>query len=196
MHLHHDYFGYTSIHAIAILAPFLFVSRPLWVRLSCIVVIFLSSLSTILAASRAGMAFVLLTTLVTVTVSLWISVEVHLRRRVFAGGVFCLLAFSLVLGAISYKNDPVRWGRLKERIEEGFHGDALQIVGEGPVVHGDTARPIVARAAWKLAQRHPWGIDGSRQGYELAVRQLYPNPVNDLNHSHNGWLDTCLEEHN
>ncbi len=192
LHHHHDYFGYTAIHAISILGPLLIFSPRKSTRTAAVLVICLSVFSTILAASRAGLSFVLLTTLATVFVSLWVKTSPRLRHRILVMGLPVMMLFLTGVGTLAYRNDKTRWARLQTRLAEGFQGDALKIVGEGPLVDGDTARPLIARAAWTLAKYHPWGLDGTRQAYQTAMKRIYPQPVNNLDHSHNGWLDTCI----
>lgn len=192
LHHHHDYFGYSAIHAISILGPFLVLSPRKAFRITAFVVIILSIISTILAASRAGLAFVLLTTLATVLLSVWLKTSGALRHKILFTGLPLATLFLAGVGTLAYRTDRVRWGELKVRLEGGFQGDALKLVGEGPLAHGDTLRPLVARAAWELAKNHPWGLDGSRQAYYTAIRRVYDQPVNNLDHAHNGWLDTTL----
>jgi O-antigen ligase len=60
------------------------------------------------------------------------------------------------------------------------------------VNNGDGSRVILFRSGVELVSKNPWGIDGSRQAYKKLLRKECPEPVIDMAHAHNGWIDTAL----
>jgi len=192
IHKHHDYYGCAGTYSIAILGPLLILGSARWLKCLGFGAIFLSVCSTILACSRTGLAFVALTSAASILIPTCLLARERARGRILFFGAVLTLIFFLGAGILSFVHDKERWGKMSSRIAEGFHGDALQIIGAGPSVDGDTMRVLGARAGLVLTKAQPWGINGSNSAYADALHKVYPDPVNALDHSHNGWVDTCL----
>lgn len=180
-------------------------------RLSAALLVVAALSSTVLARSRAGVAFAMLGgILVLLAAYSW---QGFLQRRhVLLGlGAFALIASSF--GVLTVKDDS-RWMRMATELSAGLLGDSLRIECEGveilqtelasrygesraqslldSVRYGDGSRMVVVRAGMDLALSHPWGSDGSRQAFQKLLREKCPEPAISMAHTHNGWIDTLL----
>ncbi len=216
LHEHHADLGYTGIQAITFLTIYLvFFAKNLLVRLFIGISISLSILSSIIARGRAGSLFTILSLLINTFLALK-----YVTARDFFKYKKLLLIVSIAIvssmAIISKNVDSDRWRGVTERLQSGFHGDALQIVCDGPsALHksisnpnhinedkynkivndlntGDSYRITTARAGIQLVQEFPMGMSGSKDAYAAAIRTKCLVPKIPMDHTHNGWIDTAL----
>jgi len=68
-----------------------------------------------------------------------------------------------------------------------------QIEARSRVMHGDSARIILAKAGFELSKIYPLGFNGSKKSYQQAiVKYCGKLPFVEYSHAHNAWLDTAL----
>jgi hypothetical protein len=61
------------------------------------------------------------------------------------------------------------------------------------IIHGDSARVILAKAGFVLSINYPLGINGARGAYQQAIINYCGRlPFVEYSHTHNAWLDTSL----
>lgn len=208
---HHADLGYAAGQTVILMAAAI-VATDRKFRFWAIAFIVAALLSTALARSRAGLAFSVLG-LFLVFVPAYLAQASRHRRHVLAGSAVLLFVVS-ALTAFAVKDDS-RWRDMTKQLVAGFLGNAIQIECEGTasikseivsmygageqsntvinsVRDGDGARMVVLRAGIELAMKHPWGSDGSRQGFEKLLRRECQSPAISMAHAHNGWIDTLL----
>lgn len=208
---HHADIGYAAGQAVVLLSVAIVAGRK-GLRVPAMLIILSCLASTIFARSRAGSAFCLVGSALVFGMAYLIRARQH-RIVLVAGlaGIFLVGSLSL---ALAFKEDP-RWRTMVLQLVAGFQGDAIQIQCEGTasieaditkkytpagqaqsvidsVRDGDAARMVVLRASLRLALKHPWGIDGSRQAYQKLLKQECARPAILMAHAHNGWIDTML----
>ena len=216
LHEHHADLGYTGIQAITFLTIYLvFFAKGLLVRLLIGISISLSILSSIIARGRAGSLFTILTLLMNTLLAL----KYESARDIFKYKKILLIVSIAIVSSmtiISKNVDSDRWRGVTERLQSGFHGDALQIVCDGPsALHksisnpnlidndqynkivndlntGDSYRITTARAGIQLIQEFPMGMSGSKDAYAAAIKTKCETPSIKMDHTHNGWIDTAL----
>lgn len=207
---HHADLGYAAGQSVVLLAAAIVADESKRTRLLATAMIIACLLSTALAHSRAGLGFSLIGGLLVVGVSFAASSS-YRQKQVFVRLIGLVSVGALVL-TMAVKND-VRWGNMTSELAAGFYGNAIQLECEGTasiepqifanygdqspriitsVEYGDGSRVVVLRAGIALALKHPWGSDGSRQGFQKLLRQECANPAISMAHTHNGWLDTVL----
>jgi len=209
---HHADLGYAAGHAVILLSAWL-VAGKRENRSWAVVLIGAALISTMVAQSRAGLAFAVLGVLL-VFVPAYLAQAPSRKRRYVLAGLAALLVAGMSVLVLAVKEDP-RWRDMLVRISAGFLGNAIQIECEGTasvestiismygpgkqaqdltsnIRAGDGARPVVLRAGLQLALKHPWGSDGSRQAFQKLLKQECPNPAISMAHAHNGWVDTML----
>lgn len=127
----------------------------------------------------------------------------------------------VVIGFLLYVNrSDVRWGSMWDKMEVGFNmNNPVNIIcndlsmddidevrrayeggGEGYVDllvagirDGDGARILMQRAGFELILRFPWGLDGSREGYQKRIAQVCGHaPALVFSHAHNAWINLIL----
>ncbi len=216
IHEHHADLGYTAIQAITFLTLYLvFFARELLTKVLLGIVISLSILSTIIARSRAGSLFTILT-LITNAFLIFkyqTSKEIFRNRNILLISSILIIAFMTV---ISKNVDSDRWRGVTERLYSGFQGDAIQIICDGPLAlqqslsnpdliqnekykkivdnlsTGDSYRILTARAGIELMKDFPMGMSGSKDAYAAAIKTKCETPSIKMDHTHNGWIDTAL----
>lgn len=208
---HHADLGYAAGQAVVLLAASLVASKKS--SKSMAVLLILACLaSTALARSRGGFAFSVFGLILVFFMAYWSQRDVGKKQipMLFGG----LLFVSLIVFSIATKTDT-RWRNMESSMTSGLLGNALQIqcfgtesveqeiiekYGAGKesariiqsVNNGDGSRVILFRTGLELVSKNPWGIDGSRQAYKKLLRQECSDPVIDMAHAHNGWIDTAL----
>lgn len=208
---HHADLGYAAGHAVIFLMAAI-VAGDRKYRLGAMMLVAAALLSTVFARSRAGSVFAVFGGLLVLLLA-YLRQAPQQRRYALAGLATFLFAVSGI-GALTVKDDP-RWHRMAAELSAGFLGDPIRIECEGVEVieadivaqygageqarqlldsvrYGDGSRMVVLRAGLELSFRHPWGSDGSRQGFQKLLRQECPNPAVTMAHAHNGWIDTLL----
>jgi O-antigen ligase len=207
---HHADLGYAAGHAVVLLTV-TFLTGERKYRGWAAALIAAALLSTLLAESRAGLAFAVFGG-ACVIACVYPFNMLQMKRYGYALVVLAVVAVGLM--GLAVKVDP-RWGKMADELHAGFMGDAIEIeckgmdvvqaqivAANGPgakadqlvssVRYGDGSRMVVLRAGLELAWAHPLGGDGSRQAFQKLLRQECPNPVISMAHAHNGWIDTML----
>jgi len=208
---HHADLGYAAGQAVILLAASLVACKKS-PKFTLIFLILACLTSTALARSRAGLAFSVFGLILVFGVAYWSQRETQKKQIFLLFG--CLLIVSLLILGIAAKTDS-RWRHMESGMTSGLLGNALQIqcLGTGSVEqeiideygagaeseriissvnNGDGSRVILFRSGLELVWKNPWGIDGSRQAYKKLLRKECPEPVIDMAHAHNGWIDTAL----
>lgn len=216
LHEHHADLGYTGIQAITFLTLYLvFFTKGLLVRLLLGIGISLSILSSIIARGRAGSLFAILSLMMNAV----LAIRYETAREIFKFKKILLIASIAIVSSmilISKNVDSDRWRGVTERLHSGLHGDALQIVCDGPAaLHkslsnpnliqndkynkivndlntGDSYRITTARAGIQLIEEFPMGMSGSKDAYAAAIKTKCETPSIKMDHTHNGWIDTAL----
>ena len=216
LHEHHADLGYTGIQAITFLTIYLvFFAKGLLVRLLIGISISLSILSSIIARGRAGSLF----TIISLLMNTLLALKYESARDIFKYKKIILIVSIAIVSSmtiISKSVDSDRWRGVTERLHSGFHGDALQIVCDGPAaLHkslsnpnliqndkynkivndlntGDSYRITTARAGIQLIEEFPMGMSGSKDAYAAAIKTKCETPSIKMDHTHNGWIDTAL----
>lgn len=173
--------------------------------------------SPLIAQSRGGVLFAIGSILFTAA---WCF---YFKRPKFSLDARTIFVSALTLVCLGFliktgiAVDPERWGRSVSRALAGFQGDANVIMCNGVesiitsyhsknipitpqieseldrILNGEGTRVMVARSSLKLIQEHPMGINGSKQAYQIAVKQFCGKiPAIVVYHAHNGWIDTAL----
>lgn len=208
---HHADLGYAAGHTVILMAVTIIAANRKF-RFWAIAFLVAALLSTVLARSRAGLVFAVLgCALVFITTYL---VRASQQRRHVLIGLAVLTVAGLAFAVFAFKEDS-RWRNMTTQLSAGFLGNAIQVQCEGidsirpeieskfgtgenaeVAIYGvrvaDGTRVLVLRAGLELAWKHPWGSDGSRQGFQKLLREECPDPVISIPHAHNGWLDTML----
>ena len=215
---HHADLGYKTLIASIFLSTFLFfeAKKRLLTWLSVLLLI-ACIMSPLIAQSRAGVIFVLLSLLFVFLTFIFIT---QLRRsfslRDFFILMMCLIFVGLIV-KIGVAADPNRWGGMVSRALLGFHGDPNLVYCNGienlrsallakgiaitpqieagikSVEDGDGARIMAARSGLVMALENPMGINGSKQAYQIAITKFCQNPpAIFISHTRTGWLDTAL----
>ncbi len=206
---HHADLGYAAGQVVIFACVAIAVKRP-GIRLMALGLILASLASTVFAHSRAGQIFCGVGGALVFCASL---LSPSGRKRGYLSvGLSLLLVISFGAVAIAAQQDA-RWRTMTSELEAGFYGNALSVLCTGPAVieaqvvaefgdqapkiidsvrNGDAIRVMVLRAGYSLAQKYPWGSDGSRQAFQHVLARECPAPVLKVAHTHNGWLDTVL----
>jgi hypothetical protein len=216
LHKHHADLGYTAIQAITFLTLYLvFFAKELLNKILAGIGISLCLLSPILARSRAGSLF----TILTLMINALLIFKFETSKEIFKYRKILLIASILVISSmtiISKNVDSDRWRGVTERLYSGFQGDAIQIICDGPLalqnslsnpdlIHnekykkivdnlnsGDSYRILTARAGIELMKEFPMGMSGSKDAYAAAIKTKCKTPSIKMDHTHNGWIDTAL----
>ncbi|MFZ5568625.1 MAG: O-antigen ligase family protein [Pseudomonadota bacterium] len=210
---HHADLGYAAGQATILLAVAAVSGAGRW-RPAIITLIICALLSTVVAYSRAGLVFAIFGGVLVCLLAL-LKVSGHQRRRIL-GITLTLLVVALILGFLALKKDSrwqtttdkLRWGLLAgQALEVACHGQAsiesvvIEQLGSGAYANqiidsvvrdGDGARVVALRVGLQLSLHHPWGSDGSREAFRKLLLGYCPDPVLQIAHAHNGWVDTLL----
>ncbi|MEQ1879929.1 MAG: O-antigen ligase family protein [Burkholderiales bacterium] len=212
----HGDLGYTAIHGTIFLSMFLlFQAKEFKEKATALCLLLTCLASPLLASSRGGTIFVLIILMVVALIDLAFKFQHELTLKKQIIGLVAILVVSSLVIKIGTEVDPVRWKGALSRLQMGLMGDPIQITCKGTGVvkkqledagvviapeilrlldsiqNGDGGRVVTARAALALAGANPWGINQSKQAYEIALSQVC-NPVIRISPAHNGWLDTAL----
>jgi O-antigen ligase len=205
---HHADLGYAAGHVVVLMSVSLLAGDGRYRRWA-IGFVAAALFSTVLAQSRAGLAFAVLGGACVFGV-FYLRNAPRIKLPVLA---LVLVAVGGLAG-LAMKED-VRWHTLAAKLSAGLLGDAIQIECQGTasieadilleygagatasqlidaVRDGDGARVVLLRAGLELALKNPMGSDGSRQAFKNLLRQECPSPAIVMAHAHNGWIDTML----
>jgi hypothetical protein len=214
----HGELGYTALQASILLTTYLFCNANTCKRyIICAVLLLTCIISPLIAQSRGGVIFAVVSIFFTSTAYLFIAQ----KKRIFNIKILLVLVAAIIfigiLVRIGVSADPIRWSGTISRALIGFHGDPKTIYCNGidslrntlqadgidvtpqveagikSVEDGDGARVMVARLGLLMILENPMGINGSRQAYQIAVTQFCEKPPAILiSHAHNAWIDTSL----
>ena len=215
----HGDLAYSSLQAVIFLSVFLLCqARQALIKFLCVLLLFACVLSVVFAQSRGGLIFIVLSGLLT-----WISfifftrsnISLNLKHIVFA--FLFLVSFGLITVFGSHHN-PEKWLESPIRALSALKSDPFlglcstpnavefndqseiqatlnpeQIEARSRIMHGDSARIILAKAGFVLSKTYPLGFDGSKESYQQAIiRYCGKPPFVEYSHTHNAWLDTAL----
>lgn len=202
IHEHHADLGYTSIQAIFFLTIYTFISKNKFINYLCYISIALLLITPTLIQSRSGLIFSSLSLIL----AYLLSKLTYQRDQIKLSRIIVALILLTPLAFYSIHNDPSRWQGVIDRLSVGMLGNPIEInchgipndlnKKEGDAINslnsGDGARIMTARAGIILSLENVWGYDGRKDAYDYAIRQKCPSPAIDMNHTHNGWIDTAL----
>lgn len=214
----HGDFGYAAFQAsIFLVIFFLYSGKIIRIRALSLLLILACILSPILAVSRGGIAFTIISI---IFVSIAYLKSGATKKIRFISKFFGFLAISIVILG-SYKTIQLsnfsKWNDIYSKISMGFQGDPQLIYCQGisslqnslqskgititpsvqkildSVVDGDGARIMVARMGASLTVDFPMGINQSKQAYQQALEAICNGaPAIFISHAHNAWIDTAL----
>ncbi len=214
----HGDLGYTALQAIIFLFTYLlYNARNLWTRTISIFLIAISVSSPILAVSRGGILFSLISVIFIAVLYFFSETanKISSKNKIIIFLTVCI--FSLGAYQTSQLSNSSKWSGILAKISMGFQGNPQEVFCEGisslqdvleskgitispsvqkgldSVVDGDGARIMVARLGASLIADFPMGIDQSKQAYQLAIsKRCNGAPAIFLSHTHNAWIDTAL----
>jgi hypothetical protein len=218
INLIHGDFAYPALEAIILFCCFYFFqARGKISRYLTIFFIVICIASPLLAASRGGVGFTLISAIfVVITYFLFDKTnKVGKQKKIlFLISIPILMISIYKIGVISAPN---RWGGILSRVAVGLEGNPSKVYCEGigaledalknkgieitpsiqrgldSVVDGDGARMMAARAGLVLAYEHPMGINQSKEAYQQAITKYCGSlPKIFIAHAHNAWVDTAL----
>ena len=213
----HGDLAYSSIHATIFLCVFfLFQAKSLFEKIFTYILFLLTLLSLLIASSRGGIIFVLISIFL-VSLLTFSAPKLHVlikkRAIILLSGLF-LLSFG-IYSIIQY-SDAVRWNSTWEKISVVFKVHAFQISCQGiesyennlrqsgvdltptdkemiqSLKGGDGSRVIALFTAINLIPQNMFGINQSKLAYFTALEKACPETKPLLLNAHNGWLDTAL----
>lgn len=213
----HGDLGYTALSASILLGSLLLFQKKTGKYTNSVLVILLivCIVSPLLAKSRGGYAFVVITLFFMMLLHVMLTKGRALRNRgrVMAAG----LAASMIImsSLIAFSSDEDRWSNITNRVSLATLGDPIILTCKGlpylqeelakagipatainaadiySVGDGDGLRMLLLRTSLHLIPEYPLGINGSKDAYRIAISRKC-DPAIIAFHLHNGWLDTAL----
>ena len=214
----HGDLAYSSLQAVIFLSVFLLCqAKQASDKLLCVFLLFACALSVVFAQSRGGLLFIVLSGLLTwITFIFFVKPNKILNLKNIALVFLFLTAFALIAAFGSHYN-PHRWLESPIRALSALNSDPFlglcstpntsefndseiqttlnseQIEARSRIMHGDSARVILAKAGFVLSINYPLGINGVRGAYQQAIINYCGRlPFVEYSHTHNAWLDTSL----
>lgn len=218
INLIHGDFAYPALEAIILFITFyLYQTGSKKTPLLAIIFMVVCIASPLLATSRGGVGFTIISALFVVIAYFFFDKANKIssqKKILFLLSLPILIAGIYQIGIIS---DPNRWSGVLSRVATGLEGNPSKVYCEGigaledalknkgieitpsiqkglnSVVDGDGARMMAARAGLMLAYDNPMGINQSKQAYQQAISNYCRHdPAIFISHTHNGWIDTAL----
>ena len=214
----HGDLAYSSLQSVIFLSVF-FLCQAKYAsdKLLCVLLLFACVLSVVFAQSRGGLLFIVLSSLLTwITFIFFAKPNKSLNLKNIALAFLLLTAFALIAAFGSHHN-PQRWLESPIRALSALNSDPFlglcsnpntsefndseiqttlnseQIEARSRIMHGDSARVILAKAGFVLSLDYPLGINGVRGAYQQAIINYCGRlPFVEYSHTHNAWLDTSL----
>ena len=211
--------GYTALQTILFLCPILFSTKNSIVRKNLVMFALLICVaSTLVAYSRGGLIFGI-GSIVFILIAGFLTEyrKIKLNRKLILSVSILGFLIFLIVYLISNSVNSDRWTSMFDRAVFATKGNPIEIFCDGTdsfsktikfdgqeitqetqdkiasINNGDGARIMALRAGLKLTLLHPWGIDQSRQAFQIAlIKRCAENPKILIAHSHNGWLNTSL----
>ncbi len=213
--LSHGDLGYSALQGTIFLSVCLFFfSNSKKHILSLLLLITLMLASVVLAQSRGGLIFIILSFMAVAFFSLITTKKITLRKKIALG--FFLLLAALAVAKTVTGLFPDKWKNFDSKITIGLMGDSISINCNGAeeiknellqtrksltaddveTIHeidigGTASRIVTARAGLTLLMQNPWGINASRDAYQISLQGTCVPKVN-LANTHNGWVDSAL----
>jgi O-antigen ligase len=212
----HGDLAYSSLQAVVFLSVFLLCqAKQASNKVLCVLLLFACLLSIVFAQSRGGLIFIVLAVLLTWITFLFIHKSLNLKNGVLA--FLLLVAFGLIT-ALASQHNPEKWHESPIRALSALKSDPFlglcstpnsteindkseiqarlnpeQMEARSRIMHGDSARIILAKAGFELSKTYPLGFNGSKESYQQAIIQYCGKPpFVEYSHTHNAWLDTAL----
>ena len=214
----HGDLAYSSLQSVIFLSVFfLCQGKQASDKLLCVFLLFACVLSVVFAQSRGGLLFIVLSGLLTwITFIFFAKPNKSLNLKNIALAFLLLTAFALIAAFGSHYN-PHKWLESPIRALSALNSDPFlglcstpntsefndseiqttlnseQIEARSRIMHGDSARVILAKAGFVLSINYPLGINGVRGAYQQAIINYCGRlPFVEYSHTHNAWLDTSL----
>ena len=214
----HGDLAYSSLQAVIFLSVFLLCqAKQASNKLLCVFLLFACVLSVVFAQSRGGLLFIVLSGLLTwIAFIFFAKSNKSLNLKNIALAFLFLTAFALIAEFGTHHN-PQRWLESPIRALSALNSDPFlglcstpntsefndseiqttlnseQIEARSRIMHGDSARVILAKAGFVLSLDYPLGINGVRGAYQQAIINYCGGlPFVEYSHTHNAWLDTSL----
>lgn len=212
--LSHGDLGYSALQGIIFLSVYLFfLSNTKLGKASSLLLIILMVTSVILARSRGGLIFAMLTFLSVSFIFLLTTKKFSVKRKL--SSIALLIVFLAIATKLATSAFPDKWQNFDLKISIGLMGDAINVNCNGPneirkeletknipvtkeiedtltdINAGTAARVTTLRAGIKLLQENPLGFNASPQGYQIGINKIC-KPTIDMSNTHNGWVDTAL----
>ncbi len=213
--LSHGDLGYSALQGTIFLSTCLFFFNNLKkLTLSLLLLLAIMLISVVMARSRGGLIFIILSFMVVAFFSLLTTDKINLSKKIVLGFLLVLFLFAVTKTMAGFF--PDKWKNFDSKVTIGLMGNPISINCNGAeeikrellqtkkvltaddveTIHeidiGSTASRIVtARAGLTLLMQNPWGINASREAYQISLQGICVPKVN-LANTHNGWLDTAL----
>ena len=214
----HGDLAYSSLQSVIFLSVFfLCQAKQTSDKLLCVFLLFACVFSVVFAQSRGGLLFIFFSGLLTwITFIFFAKPNKSLNLKNIALTFLLLTAFALIAAFGSHHN-PQRWLESPIRALSALNSDPFlglcstpntsefndseiqttlnseQIEARSRIMHGDSARVILAKAGFVLSLDYPLGINGVRGAYQQAIINYCGRlPFVEYSHTHNAWLDTSL----
>lgn len=214
----HGPLSYAALQASILLFTYLiFQAKTIFEKTFSMLLIGLCVGSPLLAGSRGGIVFVLLSlTLIYLTYLLSPQHKKLTPRKKYLGTI-CICGVVIFSVLVGINSDPKRWEGLSSRFAIGLAGNPIKVYCKGipylvdelvskegginenerlgieSVINGDGARVMAARAGVRLVAKNPMGINQSKEAYQIAItKECGTTPMLFISHTHNAWLDTAL----
>lgn len=212
--LSHGDLGYSALQGIIFLSVYLFfLSNSKLAKALSLLLIILMVTSVILASSRGGVIFAMLSFLSVSLIFLLMIKKISAKRKFLS--IALLIIFLAIPTKLATSVFPDKWKNLDLKVSIGLMGNGLgihcngvdgirnELLAKGVIITseiedtlsdaqtGTAARVTTARAGISLLQINPFGFNGSRDGYQIGINKIC-KPVSEMVNTHNGWIDTAL----
>jgi O-antigen ligase len=215
----HGDLAYSSLQAAIFLLVFLLCQETHRSnKLLCVLLLFACLLSVVFAQSRGGVIFLVLSGLLSWIAFIFLTgsnKNLNLKNSVLV--FLFLVAFGLI-AVLGSQHNPGKWLESPIRALSALKSDPFlglcstpnavaindkseiqptlnpeQIEARSRILHGDSARIILAKAGIVLSKNYPLGFNGSKEAYQQAIiKYCGKSPFVEYSHTHNAWLDTSL----
>jgi O-antigen ligase len=215
----HGDLAYSSLQATIFLSVFLLCqAKQFSNKVLSVLLLFACVISIVLAQSRGGLLFIALSGLLTwITFIFFTRSSNSFNLKNVALAFLLLLALGLITALASHHN-PQKWLESPIRALSALKSDPFlglcsaqntaplndkseiqttlnpeQIEARARIMHGDSARVILAKAGFELSAAYPFGFNGSKEAYQQAIiKHCGRAPFVEYSHTHNAWIDTSL----
>lgn len=213
----HGDFAYPALQVSILVLTYILCQSSEKNKKMAVFILFLCFISPLIAQSRGGVIFTLISIISTFLFIFFLhNGNYLLQKKKILTSIFALSVISLLLG-IGVSADLGRWSGIAARAIVALEGDSILTHCNGvseirdsfksrgititPELNaaieatkvGDGARVLVARTGFLLSLKNPLGINGSKDAYQIAIRDYCGfSPEIPISHAHNAWIDTSL----